>query len=193
MVEADSTRREPLFRVSLRELLVLCALSAVAIVSLLYANERWQGAIVMGTVIVTLVAGIVAVVDRGARQAFAIGFAMSVVLYGVVLANTPRANDGPSLELNPYTGTLPTSRLLLPLFENVAVTRWIDFRTGQEILDYDPQAAGQSNQFASLDQRPEQAVFMRIGHCWWALLLGYLGGWFARFVYLRRLGGGPVR
>jgi hypothetical protein len=29
--------------------------------------------------------------------------------------------------------------------------------------------------------------FLPIGHFWFALLLGYLGGHFARFVYLRRL------
>jgi hypothetical protein len=28
---------------------------------------------------------------------------------------------------------------------------------------------------------------MPIGHCWCALLLGLAGGWFAQFVYARRV------
>jgi len=32
----------------------------------------------------------------------------------------------------------------------------------------------------------EERFFTATGHCWWALLLGYLGGHFATFVYLRR-------
>jgi hypothetical protein len=34
---------------------------------------------------------------------------------------------------------------------------------------------------------PRTEIFGPIGHCWWALLLAYLGGWVARFVYLRRV------
>jgi hypothetical protein len=28
---------------------------------------------------------------------------------------------------------------------------------------------------------------MPTGHCWWALILGYAGGQFGRFVYARRV------
>jgi hypothetical protein len=40
--------------------------------------------------------------------------------------------------------------------------------------------------FAFSGQIPDHEHFMALGHCLWALLLGYAGGHFARWVYLRR-------
>ena len=33
--------------------------------------------------------------------------------------------------------------------------------------------------------RFEPSSFMQIGHCWWAVLLGVLGGWTGRYVYAK--------
>lgn len=183
----DSTPRERLLRLSLRELLVLIALAATAIVSLQFASAGWETVVATIVIVAFALAAIVALVDRHARQAFAIGFAVSMVIYGVVLAGASFNSQGASLEFNPDTGKLPTTRLLRPVFAAIVKTRWIDFRTGQEVPGYDPQNPGPDMQFVSLDERPERSAFMRIGHGWWALVLGYLGGWFGRFVYLRRI------
>lgn len=185
---ADPTPRERLFRISLRELLLLLALCAVAIVSLRYASGPWQLVVFTITMVAAFVAAIVAVVDRGARQAFAIGFALSMALYGLIfLYGSARATDGRNLELNPQAGRLPTSRLLEPVYKALVEVRWIDLRTGQEVPGHDPTSASAAGaSFVTADERPERGAFMRIGHCWWALLLGYLGGWFARWVYLQR-------
>jgi hypothetical protein len=185
---ADPTPRERLFRLSLRELLVLFVLLALAVVSLQFASPAWETVAATITIGAFAVAVIVSLVDRQARQAFAIGFAASMVIYGVLLSGGLLGSQSGNLEFNPETGKLPTTRLLRPVFAAVAESRWIDFRTGREVLNYDPQNPGPDMQFVSLDERPERAAFMRIGHCWWAIVLGYLGGWFARFVYLRRVG-----
>lgn len=185
---AGSTPRERLFRLSLRELLVLIALAAMAIVSLQFASATWETVVATIAVVALTIAAIVSLVDRQARQAFAIGFVVSMIVYALLLSGGLLASRNGNLEFNPDTGRLPTTRLLRPVFAAVAQSRWIDFRTGQELLDYDPQNPGPNDQFVSQDERPERAAFMRIGHCWWALVLGYLGGWFARFVYLRRIG-----
>jgi hypothetical protein len=184
---ADSTPREQLFRLSLRELMVLITLSALVVVSLRFATPAWETVVASIAVVALALAVIVSLVDRHARQAFAIGFAASMILYGVVLAVESFSSPGTNPEFNPDTGTLPTTRLLRPVFVAITKTRWIDFRTGKEVPDYDPQNPGPGMQFVSLDERPERTAFMRIGHSWWALVLGYVGGWFGRFVYLRRI------
>jgi hypothetical protein len=43
-----------------------------------------------------------------------------------------------------------------------------------------------------LQKVPFDEEFFRIGHCLWALMLGFVGGVFARSVYQRRAEG-PVR
>jgi peptidoglycan hydrolase-like protein with peptidoglycan-binding domain len=95
-------------RISLRELLIGVALVALAIVSLRYANYGtvWP-AVVTGVMMIALfVALIVAAVDRGPRQAFAIGFALTVVAYGLMLL------PGRTSQFDQSEGWLPTTRLL---------------------------------------------------------------------------------
>ena len=188
---ADPSPRERLFRLSLRELLALLTLLALAVVSLQFASATWETIVGAIAVVAFTAAAIVSLVDRQARQAFAIGFAVSVLVYSLVLSRASLGSQAagspaPNMEFNPDTGKLFTTRLLRPVYAAVAKSRWIDFRTGKEVLDYDPQHPGPDMQYISLDERPERAAFMRIGHCWWALLLGYFGGWFGRFFYLRR-------
>jgi hypothetical protein len=185
---AVPTQREPIFRISLRELLVLIAFGAIALVSLRYASPLWQTLVATISATAFMAAMIVSLVGRRARQAFAIGFATTVVVYVALLAGTGLSSRDVNPEFNPATGQLPTTRLLSPLYAAVAESRWIDYRTGQEVSNYDPHQPGAAAQYVSLDERPERGIFMQIGHCWWALVLGYLGGWFARGVYLRREG-----
>jgi hypothetical protein len=184
---ADPQPRERLVRMSLRGILGLFVICAVALVSLQFASATWE--VLLATVVSLAFAAavVVALVDQQARQAFAIGFAVLLAVYvGLVVSQGFIGTRGPNLELNPDTGKLPTTRLMRPVFATVARIRWIDYRSGKVVLNHDPNNPGPDARFISLDERPTRASFMRVAHCWWALALGYLGGLFGRFVYLRR-------
>ena len=64
----------------------------------------------------------------------------------------------------------------------------------RELPNFDPQRTPQrtrieSNRVVPIDvfvESPPQGDYPRIGHMWWAMLLGFAGGQFARFVYWRR-------
>jgi hypothetical protein len=49
-----------------------------------------------------------------------------------------------------------------------------------------PISAPAGKRAATSQIRPIQEHFMTIGHFWWALLFGYVGGHFAQFIYKRR-------
>ncbi len=131
----------------------------------------------MATFIGTL---IVAFVDRGARQVFAIGFVLAAASYGCLI----------------QTGVsyLPTSWALGHLYTVVEQGRWIDTDTGKELPNFDPSKTPQririvGNRGLPVDvweERPAEATFIRIGRIWFALLVGYVGGIFACFVHGRR-------
>ena len=191
-----------MMRISLRQLLVAVAVVALAIVSLCGANELWL-AIVSGVAMV-IVFGmlIVAVVDRGPRQVFAIGFVLTVIVYGAVIftGRTTRGSGGSmnsaNVEMDPYEGRLPTTRLLRYVFLSIEHGTYYDFNTGKELPNHDPSknatggsvggGFGGGVPTVSYRENPQRDVFMPIGHCWWALLLGYAGGLFAEYVYARR-------
>jgi hypothetical protein len=180
-----------MFQLSLRSLLIFMALVALAIVSLRFSSVGWR-TVVIGVALVSLwMALIVAVVDRGPRQAFAAGFMVSMAAYAISLFSIPTISQqrDHNPEFNPAIGRLPTTRLLSPLYEAIAETRWVDLRTGQEAIGYDPrtQGAAPGSQWITAAQLPQREVFMTIGHVWWAMLLGLCGGWFAQWVYLRRM------
>lgn len=161
--------------------MVFVAITAVAIVSLKYASETWE-AIVFGLVLILFsIFLVVALVDRGRRQAFAIGMAVIMAAYTLMDAYGPQ----PKFR---HSG-IPTNPLLMRLHRTVAVPAYFDQQTGQQILDIaapaDASAATPPN--AYIDSVPRLEHFMRIGHMWFAILFGYIGGLFARFVYIRRL------
>jgi len=180
-----------MFQVSLRSLLVFVTLCALAIVSLRFASPGWQTAVSSIAFFAFWAAAIVAIVDRGPRQVFAIGMAVSMAAYGIVLYALPR-EGAPNLqyhtEFNPDTGRLPTTRLLAPIYQAIRDVRWYDMTTGRIVPGYDPatqaNAPGAANMTAS--EWPSRETFCAIGQCWWAIVLGICGGWFARVVYLRR-------
>jgi hypothetical protein len=170
-------------RISLRELLIGVALVALALVSLRNANYYtvWPAVATGVTMVALFVALIVAVVDRGPRQAFAMGFALTAVAYGLMLLSVRTSN------FDQFEGWLPTTRLLAYVHRAVDRGGYYDHQTGQLVPDYDPsKLLVGATVTASYREDPPREVFMPIGHCWWALILGYAGGWFARFVYSRR-------
>jgi hypothetical protein len=189
------TALPPGVRISLREFLLLFIAFAIGFTALKFANQWWLAAIGGVTLLTFLAASIVAIIDRGPRQAYAIGFAACVIGYAplFMLGN----------EMDPFTGELPTSRMLQPVFLAVRVQTYLNVRTREELLESQlPDDALIEGKSAFPNYRPPNSVgtyfvrssslpdlqhFMPIGHCLWVLLLGYAGGHFARWVYFRRL------
>jgi hypothetical protein len=113
-----------MFRLSLRELLVLVALAALMVASLRYASDGWNVALLAAVASVFYVAGIFAIAIRGPRQAFALGTMFHMGIYAALLAN-------PVVEHQRYLPT--TTRLLQYLHSSIVVVRFLDGATGQEI------------------------------------------------------------
>ena len=184
-----------MFRLSLRELLVFVALVACALASLRFASDGWLQIVVGITMLVFFAMLIRAAVDRGPRQVFALGFVLVMASYGIIIMQSPGTGGvlNESREFDPWRGRLPTTRLLRYAKRAFDDSKWIDDITGQEIPDYDPSSAVGPNiplpGFGGVHYRevPPREFFFPIGHCWWTLLLGYLGGRFAMFVYARRI------
>jgi hypothetical protein len=143
-------------RFSVRGLLFMVTFCALAFAALKFANNGWWLAVSTTAMLLLLAMTIVALVDRGPRRAFAIGFLASVVVYGTLLFAAGRA------ELyTRYTFLrLPTTQQLVWLFT---------------VVEED-----------TIVRSPNQMAFMSIGHVLWAVVLGFLSGQFARFVYARR-------
>jgi hypothetical protein len=174
---------------SLRELLLLVALAALAIASIRYATTTWRTAVYTITMVVFMAGAVVAVIDRGPRQAFAIGMVLTMIIYAISVRNGVYGERGINRELDPDDGRLPTTRISSYFYRPVITYRWFNGDTGGELVNYDPQnppTGLRSKVFRRDIKSPSTEDFMQIAHSWWALLLGYLGGQFARFVYVRR-------
>jgi hypothetical protein len=175
-----------LFRLSLRELLVLIAVTALAIVSLRYASAWWEALMFVVTLMLFVAMVIVALVGSGAVQAFAIG--MTVAMSAYIVAWYHRPPDDPR-HLGMLTNHLLV-RLQTMIHSATRDVRYVD-SNGREIVDFDPSRRGfgqpgAPRQGVYTQRLPQLRYFLPIGHCWWVLLLGYIGGRFARVVYLRR-------
>jgi hypothetical protein len=191
-----------MFQFSLRQLFILVTVLALAIVSLRYASDLIRGVIAMVGMWAAISAGILALVDRGQRQAFAIGFLAGVFGYGLLISggDTRSTNQGErNIELDlRYNGTLPTTHLLRAARESLQWEQNFDSQGNtisarQRALndDADRKAGRQPTSYRV--ERPPTRSFAQIGHLWFALLFGYLGGQFARFVYLRRMKEQPAQ
>jgi hypothetical protein len=178
----DSANPHPsLFRFSLRELLLLLACFAIGCAALRYAGGLWLIGLSSSVLLLFMIAAVLAAVDRGHRQAQAIGFALCVAIYGVLFWSAPlTTNVEQSPELDPYSGRLPTSKALAPLFEIIVKRTYHDMATGQEVAGL---AAG-----LAIVQReiPDRGQFMATGHLLFALAVGYLGSRVALWAYARR-------
>jgi hypothetical protein len=160
-------------RMSLRDLLLLVAVVAVAIVSLKFASSLLSG--IVGLIVLAAYMGsiIAAVIARGRTQAFAIGMALAITMYAalIMIGGWPGRGNW-NYELGLDLGQLPTSTVLHWFFELIGE------RKQSTLPD------GTTNWF----EIPDGRTFMRSGHYWWALLFGYAGGRFAKFLYLQRTG-----
>jgi hypothetical protein len=82
-------------RISLREIFLLIAAVALAIVSLISASALWQIIIGVAVVLLAMFALIIGLVDRGPRRVFPIGFAVGVLGYLLIVINAPAFTRGP--------------------------------------------------------------------------------------------------
>lgn len=169
---------------TLRELLF-----AVLFVALGLASLRAGGVLASITIMLAIVLSmgmaIIAFVGRGELQAFAIGFSIPVVAYAATIAAAG------SSEFDPTEGNLPTSKMLLPLFNTMTQEIWIDDLTGEVIPDFDPAkdtyrgSAGFGSAVRS--NYPDRQTFMTVGQVLAAMFFGYTGGKFAVLIYRRRV------
>lgn len=199
-------RPQGLWRLSLRELLVLVALLAAACVVLKFASPVVATLMAGLTLLVCGVMAVFAFLDRGSRQAFAIGFTVIAVGFTYVLKTYN--NDG-------RDGTLPTQQLLLLLHRQVATQWMIDPSTGERVRRRQPSDTTTYpavNPYAPTQPAPRYAPpypqgvapqpvfisaagslmasdypsindFLAVGNSLWTLLLAYLAGKLGAWVY----------
>jgi hypothetical protein len=174
-------------QVSLREMLTIVAFVAIGTASL-KVDGLLSSIFVALALLLCMAMAVMAVVDRGPRQAFAIGFVICALVYGTVVFAS-RAT-----EFQPHAGRLPTSQLLTPLYEAIVKRTWIDGISGKELPNYQPEGSGDSAVVAanrlgiSLSaESPGRITFMSVGHILWALVFSYAGGKFGQFTYSRRV------
>jgi hypothetical protein len=184
-----------MFQFSLWQLFLLVGVIALAIASFKFASPTWNSIVAAICIGTFLVASIIAAVDRGPRQASAIGIVLIMFGYGWLISNGNHVSNtlfGSSFntdynpELDQFAGSLPTTVLLRYAHLAMHEYRYVDPGTRQEVAGYDqsdPQFAGLS---VVREESPMRRIFMPIGHAWFALLFAYLGGHFARFIYARR-------
>lgn len=173
-------------RITTRELLTLVAFVALAIGSLRIGGAL--ATVTVGTVIsFSMAMGIVALVSRNHRQAFAIGFIVPVLAYATIHLASGRD------ELNPHDNfALATTQAFRPVYEAFVSSTWVEAGTGKELPDYDPTAnpvrhAGggmlpPGMPSVTTIETPKRTTFMVVAHSLLASLIGYAGAKFAVYV-----------
>ena len=188
--------------VSLRELLILVALVGLACVSLKFANDWFWIGLSTAAMLLFMAAIVVAFIDRGSRQAFAIGFVLCAGMYAAAVALATAKNGR---EFDPYAGSLPTTKLMRWPFEKMVLIEYLlmdanmqydqskRFPTSQEALAYRAKLGLPAGTMGAAfgggvgaSEFPLREDFLGVAHVWWGLLLGYCGGRFAKLIYMRR-------
>ncbi len=195
----SSTTSPPGLRISLRELLILVTAVVIGCAALKLANEYWLAAISLITLLTFITLAVIAMVDRERRQAWALGFVAGAGIYLALVFSMRVTGDNTGImrtfnaELNPDAGWLPTTLAVRPIYNSLHDHWYID-PSGTRIRQSDvPPAALQTatgapgGGYSYAGEQPNRKHFMLIVHCLWALLFGYAGGHFARWVYFRRM------
>jgi hypothetical protein len=119
---------------------------------------------------------IIAFVGREKPKCFATGFLIPLIAYGAFYAAA--GTD----ELDPYYGTLPSTRMLRPVYDVVVARSWVDLNTGDDLPDYQPATYPARHEGGLLpagvsavkrSESPDRKTFMSVGHMLLAMLLGY--------------------
>jgi hypothetical protein len=186
-----------MYRISLRQLLIFVTVVGLALVSLKYASFIWQVIVGSLAMIIAIAATVAAIVDRGNRQAFAVGVAVTMLAYAIAVKDQDIAiainRSRGTIQEDPRVELLPTTSLANYLYQVVADEAWVDSATSKIISRYSatnsaPPTSGFTPGAEPLYRiLPDRVAFIFICHCWFALLFAYLGGNFARFVYRRRM------
>jgi hypothetical protein len=188
--------KPPALHFSLREFLCLFTAICIGCAALKYANDWWAAALQSIVVASAIIATIVAVLDRGARQASAAGFVITLAIYTAAIIAEDKGD--------PANGRFLTSELTARLYGLVKETVYFDVKLeigdrvelrgeqlppGSRILrpgqGYDPATTTVGQLFAEV-QRPHRSYFTAVAHCLWAVAVGYVSAKFARWVYIRR-------
>ncbi|UUO07036.1 hypothetical protein M4951_01690 [Blastopirellula sp. J2-11] len=163
---------------SLRELMVVALIAGLGLATLNAGGWLASGMIFLAMVLLMGLA-IVALVGNGIERAYAIGFVIPAICYGVLVWS------GGNRELDPYESQLPASHLLQPLFQAMAKTTWVDIFSGKEIpKPKAPTASSGGFLGVGVSQGvPKESInretFMKTGHLLFALAMGYAGAKFA--------------
>jgi hypothetical protein len=184
-----------MFRLSLREMFALVAASALAMVSLVYASPRWQAFVMLMAMVAAMIAIIGSLVDRGPSRAFAIGFAVGMLGYMLIVMNAQKFTNKQGGEMS--GGSLPTSRLLESFYAGIDRSGYLDAKTNERVPATETTTLTGSSPYGGALQTstgrqvyyqsdPQYDSFMPIGHLWWAFLFGYVGGHFAQYIDKRR-------
>jgi hypothetical protein len=166
-----------MLRITLRELLVLTAFVAAGLAALKYAGDVTLMIMTSGVHLCLMAMTVIALVDRGRRQAIASGFTACVAIYlALLMFREPNA-----------LYWWMTDKLLGRLHEAMVTETWVDLLTGQEVA-FDPQwrVVGLPGNIGG-KQSPRDIHFKGVGHYLWALLFGYLGSRLAAWIYARRV------
>ncbi|TWT32205.1 hypothetical protein KOR34_39660 [Posidoniimonas corsicana] len=173
-------------RFSLKELLLLAGVVAVAAASLPAASRMVASCWVTATLIVSVAALVRGVVLTGDRRVFGLGFFLFAAAYAVVLTTGQSGESTRHLisnrELRPDTGLLLTTRAVEPLRNALQSRQWYDANNNLLESTDDPALRASSNLV------PHTVDLMMVAQCLWTLLLGYLGGKYAVWVYSRHGG-----
>jgi hypothetical protein len=172
LTSIDANSREcEMTRFTIRELLLITAFLATSCAALKYAGNNWWAALFLGSFLAVIAAGVIAIAERGQRQAVAAGFVFCFCAYAIA------AWSDASRE------RLPTALLLRRLYPLIATSKWLDMRTNEVVLDYDPQTP---SKYVTIAYEQSEYTFRDIGHLLFALVFGYFGARFASWIYLRR-------
>lgn len=190
-------------RLSLRELVALFTVAALAVPALYYATAVSSSVVVGAVSLITLAMLVRGVALRGPTQTSALSFAVVALLYGAALAalTTVVQQSTTWAELDPRRGSLPTTRLTAPLSDAIRAQRsyWIDPNGKRSTTPPPPGQpmagwGGGGGAFGGgafgfgggwqFHSHPAQENLMATAHALWALALGYAamkhGGWLAR-------------
>jgi hypothetical protein len=162
-----------MFRYTIRELALVISFLAVACAALKYASEVWWLVLSASALLGIMAAAVMAVADRGRRQAMAAGFVVCVVIYMAV--SRSESQDW----------SLPTTKVLQWVYESMAIITWRSAIHGEIVLDYEPSELN-PNLFMVPESSINRTQLIQIGHLLFAIAFGYLGSRFAGWIYQRR-------
>lgn len=186
-------------RFSLRELLGLCLLSGLGL-SALTIGGLFGSLMMLVAIVFVMSMAIMAFVGKQTLQAFAIGFLMPVVVYGISIWSLGWN------EMNLGLGKLPTSKLLSTLFQAVVKTEPVPVNanggwvpppatayyapaqpngTPAPVVATTPPTVSNGpipGMLAGIESIDRQE-FMTLGHMLFAMLFGYVGAKFSVVVH----------